>query len=170
MVRLHRWLWVPLLLAGCQAQSPYTPFGPPTVPAPASNQLPYYPPAGATGAVPQSAAASSRPSISVGEASLPAARPATSVDSADRETIRIVENQAPPRTASARKSGAPQSNAPQSAPASQPAGSTTPISTGNKTSGRAQVDPAVTPAAYQQRVNGGFVEQPAATGSWRIRN
>jgi hypothetical protein len=156
------------LVAGCQAQNPYAAFGPPRIPAPAANQLPYYPPGGASAAA-QPAASSTRPSVSVSGPSSVATRSSIAVDAADREPIRIVENAAPTRTADLGRGKSQPQVAPQPIrpPQSLPPGPVTPPK--NATGQSARVDAAVKPASHESPEQGAFREAAPATGQWRAR-
>src|SRR5262245_38983739 len=99
MERLALAMIAGLLAAGCQVQNPLA-IGPPRVPAPNSAQAtPYYP---TTANVPKSGAPAApspaQPRISVSAETQPPPAPIRSrlaADSADRESIRIVENPNP---------------------------------------------------------------------------
>jgi hypothetical protein len=98
------------LMAGCQSQSPFAAFGPPTVPAPTTSQTsPYYSPTATAPqrTMPSAAAATPRLSVSAEAPSpTPPARGTIVADAADREPIRVVETpQAPTRTAAAGNRG-----------------------------------------------------------------
>jgi hypothetical protein len=168
MVRVLGWLCLPVLVAGCQAQNPYAPFGPPTVPAPAANQLPYYPPGGVSQAA-QPAATNTRPSVSVSGPSGSAPRGSITTDAADREPIRIVENAAPTRTADSGrgKSQPPAALQPIAPPRNLPSA---PVNPPRNASGQnARLDSAVKPANYDAVAPSGFREAAPATGQWRAR-
>jgi hypothetical protein len=157
---------------GCQAQNPYAAFGPPTIPSPASNQLPYYPP-GTASAATQPTATVSRPSVSVSGPSTVAPRSPITAEASDREPIRIVENVTPTRTASAGRPGVSSPGQPSPNPPHAPMSSGQPLpktSPGSNQSGQNHVlDSQVAPATYQQRASGGFSEKPATPGQWRAR-
>src|SRR5262245_35698619 len=115
MKRLTVALGVTALLAGCQAQNPYSMFGPNRVPTPGMQApAPYYPATAGSTTAP-AAQPTSRPSISVASPA-PSAPAATISDAGDQEPIRIVENPGPAaRTAT---SPAPRSDATTLAPSS----------------------------------------------------
>jgi hypothetical protein len=149
------------LLAGCQSQSPFAAFGPPTVPAPTTSQAPYYPP---SATVPQrggssAAATPQRMSVSAeAPAPAPQLRGTILAEAGDREPIRVVENpQASARTAAAANRGPAPTNSPlptpnatspaaiQSAPAAPPQSGYAPSgrsSAFNRTRGFLTVQPA----------------------------
>jgi len=206
---MQRVLFVTVLLiaAGCQVQNPYAAIGPATVPAPTTGQaLPYYPPtviggppASSNAAAGASRSATSQPArVSVsaeGAPSIATGRSAIVADPADRETIRIVENNSPSvRTANAATRGTPSAGTPTTpaasapsgpitpplnrAPAGQPTGYAPPASSPatNRMRGFAATPSAtsegdtrkVTPASYQQMAPT-FSEASPADGQWRAR-
>jgi hypothetical protein len=119
-------LLVILAMGGCQSQNPYAAFGPQRVPAPTTSEaLPYYPPTAATNAAERgsatTAAPSPRMSVSAEGGASTAPRGTFAADPADREPIRVVENPAAARTASAAARTAPPA-VNKSVPSAQPAG------------------------------------------------
>jgi hypothetical protein len=162
-----------VVLAGCQAGNPYAAFGPATIPAPGmQTPAPYYA-ATATASPPSSAGIAEPAGSHAYEA--PASR--FMADSSDSQPIRIVENPAAIRTATAPASASPSPNAgPQAAPGSVPPAAAPPIrdrlrgfipaspAMGHPAT---RLDPRVVPAAYQQP--GTFAEPPAAAGLWKAR-
>ena len=177
---MHRVLLAAALVsaAGCQTQNPFAAIGPATVPAPATGQQPpYYP---ATAAAPEPAPSGR---ISVSADSAPRSSTTSSAivaDPADREPIRIVENNSPAvRTATAPSRGpTPDGNVappPNRVPTSQPAGqpsSYTPSPATNRirgfATGPSTTTPGIAPASYQQPVPT-FTEVTPADGQWRAR-
>ena len=165
MARVLGWLFVLAAFAGCEAPNAYAPFGPPTIPAPAANQLPYYPPGGVSATSPP-ATTSTRPSVSVSGPGSAMPRATITAEAADREPIRIVENVAPTRTADSgrAKTQPAQPIAPRQSSPSVPA--TAPK---NTTGQKMRLDTAVKPASHHSDVQGAFREAPPATGQWRAR-
>jgi hypothetical protein len=177
--KLAAWVLV-ALLAGCQARNPYAAFGPATIPAPGMQApQPYYPATASTASPP--------PAIGSSAASGPTAAPlpgtAFVADATDNQPIRIVENPAALRTATAPATptgGAPVGS--ESYPAAQPGAERTTSPALNRlrgfipaapaTHGTApatfHADPRVAPAGYQQPLSG-FSEAPAAAGQWKAR-
>lgn len=161
------------LLAGCQARNPYAAFGPATIPPPGMQApAPYYPAAypaaGAAGT--SSAAGSANSAIPAAADPLGSAPPARfAVDASDAQPIRIVENPAPIRTATAptATSGA---GAFENAPGSQPAGAPSSPPPLNRMRGDAApqtASGAVVPASYVQP--SGLSAPTATSGGWRAR-
>jgi hypothetical protein len=147
--------------AGCKSNNTFAPFGPQTVPAPATLQTPYYPPTSATTQPTKSP--SERLSVSAQTQPIVSSSIAkTAPEPADREPIRIVENPA----AAARMATA---NSRSTAPANSSAQPVQPLAPPSKTAAppvdprRSSViyDPGVRQAAFEQA-------QPAA-GQWRAR-
>lgn len=167
MVRALGRFCLVILVAGCQAQNPYAPFGPPTIPAPAANQLPYYPPDAANAAA-APAATATRPSISVSGPSSDLPRSTVTSNAADREPIRIVENPDPTRTADSRR-GKPQPQPVARPQSGQPAPAPPQSPLRNATGQRSRPDAAVQPASHQSASPAVFQETAPATGAWRQR-
>ena len=165
MARVLGWLGLLAAITGCETPNAYAPFGPPTIPAPAANQLPYYPPGGVSATSPP-AATSTRPSISVSGPSSATPRAAITAEAADRQPIRIVEKEPPTRTAD---SGRATTKPPQ--PVAQPQSAPSPPVAAPKhsTNQRTRLDTAVEPASRESDAQSAFREAPAAAGPWRAR-
>jgi hypothetical protein len=147
------------ILVGCQTQNPYSAFGPPTVPAPASQpahsySLPAAPRSSAT-----SPATNSRASVSAEGTTGPIASQSIATNPADSQPIRIVESPSKARSGHS-PSGA--------APANGGTGGYAPPSGSDKRSGSMRTDTSVVPAGYQQRAPT-FAETPPLNGQWRAR-
>ena len=161
MSRVLGMVGIAAALAGCQAQNPYSAFGPNRVPPPGmQSPAPYYP-AGATAApaaAPASAGAATTGRLSVSaKSSAPSSPIASRAQTSGEDAIRIVENPAPAaRTAAAggtRSAGAaPAAAAPSSSPPAVP--------TREKSSSIDRKDVEVAQAAY---------ETAAAPGQWKSR-
>jgi hypothetical protein len=144
--------------AGCKSNSAFAPLGPPTVPAPATLQTPYYPPTSA--ATQPGKAPSERISVSAETQPIASSSIAKSTpEPADREPIRIVENPATAaRMATANSRGA--------TPASSGAQPAQPLP---KTSAP-PVDPRRSSVIYDPGVRQtGHEQMQPTTGQWRAR-
>ena len=148
MSRILGILGLAVAFAGCQAQNPYSVFGPQRVPTPGmQTPAPYYPPtAGAAAAAspPSAGAATGRQSVSADSPPRSLSAP-KSTEAGDREPIRIVENPAP----AARTAAAPKS-----------AGGAAPPPTRDKSSSTHRRDDSIAPAVF---------EATAETGQWKSR-